>query len=226
MTQSATIASPLAWSEREPAKQPGQAPLPWASLVLSLTAAVLFLLPDVSAWLGFDRKALADGQLWRLATGHWTHWSTEHLGWSLLVFALLGMFWERSGKRRRFIVCTVSSAVLISLAVWYLMPDMTSYRGLSGIDCALVTAVAAESLRHCMKTGQRGLGWALTAVIAGYFLKVFYESTTGSTVFVSAEGATFSAVPLAHLVGGLYGLALGLIPPLRSGTGPSLRWRS
>ncbi len=220
MTTSATIASPLALRRREAAPtRLDKAPIPWVSLTLSALAAVLFLLPDASAWLGFEREALAERQLWRLVTGHWTHWSAEHLGWSLLVFALLGMFWERAGRRRRFIACAVGSAVLISLAVWSLMPEMTSYRGLSGIDCALVTAVAVETLRHCMKTGQRGLGWAMTAVIAGYFLKVFYESTTGSTLFVSAENATFSVVPLAHLVGGLYGLAMGLTAPLRSGTG-------
>ncbi len=184
----------------------GARPGIWASLLLSSLAVVIYLGPALGEWLAYDRAAIAAGQLWRLVTGHWTHWSADQLGWDLLIFALLGIFWERTGRRRRFLVCALGSALLISLTAWFLLPEMTIYRGLSGVDCALVTAVAVQSLRRSARSGQRGLSLALTAVLAGYFLKVLFEFTTGSTLFVNSQDATFTAVPLAHLVGGIFGL--------------------
>jgi len=182
----------------------------WASLLFSSLAVVIYLGPALGEWFAYDRTAIAAGQLWRLVTGHWTHWTADHLAWDLVVFAVLGVFWERTGRRRAFLVCVFGSALLISLAVWLVLPEMALYRGLSGVDCALVTAVTFQSLRRSARSGQHGLSLALTAVLAGYFLKVLYELATGSTLFVNSENATFIAVPLAHLVGGVFGLAVGL----------------
>ena len=98
------------------AAAPADPAIPWAALVLSSLAVVLYPLPGWSAGLGYDRDAVAAGQLWRLLTGHWTHWSAEHLSWNLLVFALLGVFWERTGERRRLLVCVLGSAFFISAA--------------------------------------------------------------------------------------------------------------
>ncbi|MCP4663805.1 MAG: rhombosortase [bacterium] len=186
----------------------GARPGIWASLLLSTPAVVIYLGPALGEWLAYDRAAIAAGQLWRLITGHWTHWSADQLGWDLLIFALLGIFWERTGQRRLFLVCAVGSALIISLTVWFFLPEIGFYRGLSGIDCALVTAVAVQSLQRSVKSGQRGLSLALTAVLVGYFLKILYEFTTGSTLFVSSENSTFTALPLTHLVGGIIGLGV------------------
>ena len=117
---------------------------PWASLLLALSVVLLHLTPQLTAWATFDRTAIASGQLWRLVTGHWTHWSGEHLVWDLLVFAVVGGALELRGGRRVFLLCAVLSALLISAGVWVLQPDMVEYRGLSGIDCALVTLVAVD----------------------------------------------------------------------------------
>ena len=91
---------------------------PWASLLLALSAVVLYLTPELASWATFDRTAIASGQLWRLITGHWTHWSAEHLGWDLLVFAVVGGALELRGRRGVFLIGTALSALLISGAVW------------------------------------------------------------------------------------------------------------
>ncbi len=180
----------------------------WLSLLLSLAAAVLFLAPAFSSQLAYDRIGIGGGELWRLLAGHWVHFTFEHLFWSLLVFVVLGVLWERAGQRWSFLLCVVASAVLISAALWWVQPQLASYRGLSGIDCALVTAMAAQSLRQAWNAGKRGLAWALALAIVAYFAKVAFEFSTGGKVFVS-DAAPFEPVPLAHLVGGVWGIIQG-----------------
>lgn len=47
-------------------------------------------MPDVFAAAGellqYDRQAIADGQLWRVVTGHLVHIGLEHLAWDAAVF--------------------------------------------------------------------------------------------------------------------------------------------
>lgn len=197
---------------------------PWASLLLALSAVLLYLTPDLTAWATFDRTAIAAGQLWRVITGHWTHWSGEHLGWDLLVFAVAGASLELRGRRSAFLTCTVVSALLISAGVWVLQPEMVEYRGLSGIDCALVTLVAVDLLRQSLRDRRWGLSLALTGLLAGYLGKVVFELATGQTLFVDSEQGLFVPVPLAHVLGGAVGIALGFMTPSEarnpgSGTG-------
>ena len=186
---------------------------PWASLLLALSAVLLYLTPELTAWATFDRTAIAAGQLWRLITGHWTHWSGEHLGWDLLVFAVVGGSLELRGRRGVFLICTVVSALLISGGVWVLRPGMVEYRGLSGIDCALVTLAAVDLLRQSIRDRRRGLSLALTVLLGGYLSKVVFELATGQTLFVATGQGLFVPVPLAHALGGALGIALGLMTP-------------
>jgi rhomboid family GlyGly-CTERM serine protease len=199
---------------------------PWASLLLALPAVLLYLTPELTAWATFDRTAISGGELWRVITGHWTHWSGEHLGWDLLVFAVVGGALELRGRRRVFLLCTVLSALLISGAVWVLRPEMVEYRGLSGIDCALVTLVAVDLLRQSLQERRWGLSLALTGLLAGYLGKVTFELATGQTLFVASGQGLFVPVPLAHVLGGAVGIALGLTTPSSTPTVPGVKQRA
>jgi hypothetical protein len=50
--------------------------------------------------------------------------------------------WLESASRWNLVALLVVSAAVISAAVWFLAPDLSSYRGLSGVDSALAAAVA------------------------------------------------------------------------------------
>ncbi len=180
----------------------------WVSAPLSVLAGWLYLSPELAGRLEYDRTAIAAGELWRLLTGHWTHWSGEHLFWDLLVFAVAAALWERLGRRRRLLACLLCSALAISLALWVLLPQVALYRGLSGLDCALVTALAAESIRRARARRRPGVALALACVLAGYLFKIAFELATGSTLFLDAAAAPAANVPLAHVVGGVCGWAV------------------
>jgi len=190
-----------------PARLAEDRPKPWTAVLLSALALALYASPALTERFACTRGAVAAGEVWRLLTGHFTHWTAEHLFWDLLVFAALAALWERRAGKRSLGVLVFGSALLISAAVWTVLPEVTLYRGLSGVDCALVTATAVLLLRRSLRRGEWGLSVAFAAVLTGYFLKILYESSTGGTVFVEADA--FVAVPLAHLVGGGYGALLG-----------------
>jgi len=174
--------------------------------------------PGISSQLAWDRRALADGELWRLITGHLVHFSWNHLGWDLLVFAVLGGIWECSGHRYDLVASSLVAACAISLVVLVLHPDMSSYRGLSGVDSCLVMALVTQSLQRARHAGKYWLCAALLATLLAGLAKVGYELATGGTVFVDAAEAGFVPVPVAHLVGGAVGLVWGLC---RGAQGPS-----
>ncbi|MFH1528704.1 MAG: rhombosortase [Bacteroidota bacterium] len=110
--------------------------LPSVALLLAGAAAAIYANSDLTVWLQYDRAAIASGELWRLVTCHWTHWSVDHLLWDAVVFGFLAVLCERDG-RLRLVACLLVAATLIPIGLWWSHPQMLTYRGLSGIDSAL-----------------------------------------------------------------------------------------
>lgn len=150
-----------------------------------------------AAWLELDREAVARGEVWRLLTGHWAHWTADHFLWDSLAFLILAVLCETRISRARLVATVLGSALAVSAGVWIALPEIDRYRGLSGIDSALFVLLAA-SLRT-------PLGRLALVAFLG---KSAWEVWTGSTLFTAADG--FVPVPLAHLIGGAWGLYFGI----------------
>ena len=183
--------------------------LPSVSLVVAVAACLVIAFPTAADWLQYDRSAVAGGELWRIATCHLTHWSFEHLFWDVTALLFLGFVIERD-KHRRLLTCMGLSAVLIPLVVHACMPELSTYRGLSGIDSAVFMLLAVTLLADSWD--QRDWGWTLvcTAVIGGFAAKTGFEFVTGTTLFVDAAAAEMLPVPLAHVVGAGIGVLCGV----------------
>lgn len=159
-----------------------------------------------AAALELHRAAvLRDGEVWRLATGHFVHAGAGHLAWDAAAFALLAGVLERWGARRLLWTLALAGA-LVSAAVLGLRPDLAVYRGLSGLDAALFVAVIVTAWRR----GHLGGGVA-AALAAGFAIKLGWEfAAAGGAVFAPLpEG--WSAVPEAHAAGALAGLLASLL---------------
>jgi rhomboid family GlyGly-CTERM serine protease len=174
-----------------------------AALALGAGAVAAFLIPGAARWLEYDRAAIAGGEVWRLLTAHFAHWSAEHLAWDVIAFLVLGVMCEREG-RARFLACVGGAALAVSLAVWWAMPELDRYRGLSGLDSALLVLLAVSLMRHGDTRRLLAGAWGLVAFLA----KLVWEGATGGALFVHDPG--LAAVPLAHLVGALVGFAAGV----------------
>ena len=100
----------------------------------------------------------------------------------------------------------------ISAALWVALPGMELYRGLSGVDSALFIL----ALTFVLREGYSQRDWrniALAIVLGGAFCaKIAFEAATGMTLFVDSSGAGFTPIPLAHAVGAVVGLLVGLFP--------------
>ena len=175
-------------------------------LLLSATAVLVHLLPGAARLLEYDRAAILRGELWRLLTGHWTHLSLDHLALDVAAFAALGgaLVWV---GRRLFWRTVLGSALAISLSLLVCGQEWSTYRGLSGIDSALLGALATLLWLGGGRRGERRLGAAALLLFAG---KIGYESITGTALF-AAETPGHEVVPLAHLVGAGIGAAVVLL---------------
>ena len=189
-------------------------------LPVALLAAAAFAAAASPTALEYRRDAAAEA--WRLLTCHWVHWSADHLRWDLLTFVALAFACRH--QWRRAVAALAAATVTIPLAVAALQPELSSYRGLSGLASTLFVMVACELLlrrapaRDCDAARihrQRFVrvlpNLAAGLALAGFAAKLFWELTTGGAVFVDAAASGFVPVPLAHLVGGLCGAAAALL---------------
>ena len=136
--------------------------------------------PSLADRLQYDRSAVVEGQLWRIATCHLTHWSFEHLFWDVTALLFLGFVIEQD-KRRRLLTCMGLSAAVDS-----------AYRSVPVCPSFPPTGDSRESTPRCSccwpsallsdSWGQRDWGWTLvcTAVMGGFAAKMGFEFVTGN----------------------------------------------
>ena len=184
-----------------------QKKLPLVSIGIGAAACLIALDPSVGQALAFDRVAIGQGEFYRLLTGHLVHWNRDHLFWDVLMFVVLSGMLE---LRSRFALCLtlVASAAAISASIWTAQPNVDVYRGLSGIDSALFTAVALTIWFDARARRDLLLANAALATLAALLAKIGWELATGTTLFVDSASAGFTPLPLVHLVGGVIGLAI------------------
>ncbi len=185
----------------------GLGSLPLLTLTVAAAAIALQFVPDWLDAAAYDRAAIAGGEVWRLATGHLTHWNFDHLAWDALMFVVLGAVIERR-SRREWLVIIAGSAAAISLWLWGGEPGVAQYRGLSGLDSALFTAVAIRILHEARRHGRSLLTGAIGMLLIGFGGKIGYEYVTGGTLFVDSSVAGFAPLPAVHAVGAAVGVAV------------------
>jgi len=159
--------------------------------------------PGAGELFEYDRARLAAGEVWRLFTCHFVHWTPEHLLWDLGTVVVLATCCAPLGLRRLGLALGVA-AIAVPLAVWMALPSMVHYRGLSGLASALFALLAVAVLRRAMAEGRHGLTFAAAAALVAFAAKLVWELATASPVFVG-PGSGFVAVPLAHLIGAACG---------------------
>lgn len=187
---------------------------PWATLVLAVFA--LFASSPQGAALFEWNRALSSAEPWRIWTGHFSHWSADHLVWDLAIFAVFGGLLELR-SRRDFGFVLLASATLLGFLLPFVHPEMDSYRGLSGLDCAMACALAVSRLGDPAAV-DRATGWAILGFVA---IKAGLEANAARSFFVDQAAAGFVSLPAAHGLGAVVGvLVVALARPLSPKAGP------
>ena len=181
---------------------PSWRPAAIATALACLPALAIYAWPASIDWLQFDRARIAGGEIWRVVTSHWTHFSADHLLWDLSAFGLLlFLSWRESPPRTLATVAT--SSVLIPAAVWVALPEMSFYRGLSGLASALFVFLALSLARRERAHGNHLISALAVLALVGFLAKSVFELVTGATLFV--DTSEFVPVPLAHVIGAACG---------------------
>ena len=171
--------------------------LPWLFWLVAIPVIAYIVFGDAPEGLVLDRQALAQGEYWRLITGHWVHSDIEHAIWNVLAMALLVHLTARDAW---WAFLGAFLLAMFSINVWFLAINSTLlfYCGLSGIlNAAFV--IALESLWR--QTGSR-LVWLIgLAAVA----KMLFELTLGYSLFTQTA---WQSVPQAHVIGFLSGLGM------------------
>ncbi len=195
--------------------------LPWLTLGLAVIASALLAFPEAASALELDRSAFQKAQLWRIWTGHLTHYGLSHGTWDVAMLLVLGGAMESGAlgvaplRRRSLAQLWLWSGAAISVAVVVLQPTLDRYRGLSGIDSALYAWLCASLLQQGARDRRPATVALSLLALLGFVGKSLFEQLHQSTLFVDSLHAGFQPVPLAHLVGavvGLLGVALSTRP--------------
>lgn len=183
-----------------------QSKLPLVTVAIAISTLAISCSPMLSSWLTVDLKSLGIRSLPAMVSCHWAHWSTQHLLWDLLMFIILGWHLEKN-LTKPYYFTLIASSLLIPLGVQVMQPEITSYRGLSGIDTALFALLCTSKLASGYQEGcQRSVALFLLLLLAMWG-KLFFEFSTGGLMFVRNDN--FSPVPSAHLCGAMIGMVLG-----------------
>jgi len=172
-----------------------------ALVVLASAATLETVGQPAREWLRYDRAAIAEGEIWRLLSGHvvhlgWSHLALNGAGLLLIVYLVAAQF---SALQWLAIISVV--VIGTDLGFWYLQPQLSWYVGLSGVLHGLLAAGTISGLRH--KQAEFG---CIGAFLLG---KLIYEQLLGPLPG-SVESTGGNVVVDAHLYGALGGLLAGL----------------
>ncbi len=157
-------------------------------------------------WLRWDRAGIADGQLWRLVSGHLVHLNLSHL---LLNGAGLVLVWMLVGQNMttsRWLLIIVVTITGIDLGFWVLDTELQWYVGLSGLLHGLLMAGLVAGLQNA-----RG-----ESILIGLFVigKLVFEQIAGP--LPGSESASGGAVIVnAHLYGAVSAAVVAIILRIR-----------
>ena len=174
--------------------------LPVITLLMIGPAVLIAQFPCWSSWLVYDRSAILGGEIWRMFTGHWVHFSTSHLIYDSLVLGVAG--WMIEVKRLpNFGWLCLLTPWLISGLLLMAEPQMEWFGGLSALATAAVVYLAMFGLHDA------GLWrWACLATLLGIACKVAFEITTGQMIFATVTNKSVAVSSASHVCGTLVAL--------------------
>lgn len=162
---------------------------------LALLAALACGGPQLTELLRYERTAIAQGEWWRLASGHWVHLGPRHLLPDAAGLLLLWALYARDLRPGSWLLVLACATAAIDAGLWWGQSAIQWYVGISGL---LHGAWAAGSAAVALQ-GRRE-GWLMLAALAA---KLSVEHCAGASLFTSG----FPVVSAAHAYGALGALA-------------------
>ena len=160
---------------------------------------VLQLAPTETVY--FERQRIAQGELWRLLSGHFVHLNWSHFALNMAGLFMVWLFFRRYLSQAHWMLAIVLIALLCSAGL-YADGQLTSYVGFSGVLHGLfILGALYERKRYPLS------GMVLLVLLLG---KLIWEQWHGA--LPGSETLSGGRVAVnAHLYGALAGLLYFLL---------------
>ena len=173
-------------------------------LILALSLLLVWTQSlDVNSW-AYNRDAIANGEYWRLITGHFIHLNNMHLLLNMLGVGLVLMLFDNVLAIWQWLVVLLASAFIISVLMYLNLPQVQGYVGLSGVIHGLYVLA---SMRLLIQPKERNLAIILILLVT---LKLLTENR-GQGISFTADMIGGHVLLQAHLFGALVGLLFGVL---------------
>jgi rhomboid family GlyGly-CTERM serine protease len=182
--------------------------IPFLTLLLVATAVAVHFLSHCAPFLVYDRPAILSGEVWRMFTGHWVHFSTRQLLYDLAVLGLAGWILETRRPRAFGWYCALAPWA-ISAALLVFEPQMRFCGGLSGLATGAMVLLALHGLSD--SPPWRFVCGAVLLALAG---KTIFELAAGRSVFDSFAGIPVLVSVTSHIAGAAIALLLYAVAAL------------
>lgn len=169
--------------------------IPAWTLLLCSIATVVFFLPSIGTILIYDRKSILGGEWWRLITGNFVHYTVAHLTFDVAALLVVGTILEQQCNRYLWLVY-FTAGTAIGLVVYFVLPELRYYGGLSGIVTAAIVYLCMSGINKLCD-----LRWLYLSVLVLVAIKIGVEFSSGTSLLVSMESQPFVSVPESHLAG-------------------------
>jgi rhomboid family GlyGly-CTERM serine protease len=180
---------------------------PWTiglAAVVALLNIGLFTGGPAADWLReleFERRAVLDGETWRVLTANLVHFDQRHFFLDAGVFLVLGWMSERSIGRAYPLLALWIALVVGVAGIWFL-PDGTHMRGLSGVNAGQFAAALWVEIGLAGREPRR---WLWTVPAAGFFLVwIGYGAATGRSLWMGDDARVAG---WAHVTGAIAAVA-------------------
>lgn len=165
-------------------------------LILFIVSFLLQAFDQYDNWR-FNRGLVEQGHVWLLFSGHimhlnWSHWALNMAGLGIVAF-----FFSPHASLKQWLAVIVVSACVINMGIWFFLPGLGSYVGLSGILHGLFLYGALREIRFYPVSGYV----LMTVLIAKLLWEFFHGALPGSEQMTGGRVLTE-----AHLLGAIGGI--------------------
>ena len=173
-------------------------------LLLLLLSLLLQSLDLVDDWR-FNRGLVEQGNVWLCFSAHIVHMNWSHWLLNMAGLAIVAFFFSAHAGFSQWLAVVLVSSLVISAGLWWWMPEVRSYVGLSGVLHGLFLYGALRETSFYPVSG-----YVLTALLAGKLIWEFFNGALpGSEEMVGGRVLTE-----AHLLGAVGGLLVWLAEAL------------
>lgn len=169
-------------------------------LLSTLCIFLYFFLPQ--EYLAFQRSFIQQGSWYQLITGNFLHTNHWHLVMNLAGLWLITALFHWRYNFSQFSSLILTMALFEGIGLYYFVPDLLAYVGLSGVLHGLFAFGATSEIFAGIKAG--------SLLLLGVISKVSYELHFGGSANIAELIGARVAVE-SHLIGAIIGIILALL---------------